>query len=335
LSSWSIDELEAFENRFDPARSGRKARKQRKPESKNKKRQALVVETIEATPDVEEVQMMTYSPSKYEGSWLLSSLQPFFDQGLITDVLGLVKGGKEASVYRCAADPQTGHSLVAAKVYRPRQFRQLRNDKMYREGRAVLNENGRVVKGSDTRIMRALNKKSEFGVQVAHTSWLMYEYTTLQQLYALGAAVPQPFASGENAILMGYYGDAQMAAPALYQVNLDLQTARAVFERVMGNIELMLAHGMIHGDLSAYNILYWDDHAVLIDFPQVTNSATNAQAYSIFERDVARVCEYFVGRGLKLNSRVIAAALWAKHRPKRDVDIMADLSALLDDDDEV
>jgi serine/threonine-protein kinase RIO1 len=81
---------------------------------------------------------MTYKPSRHESGWLLSSLAPFYQQNLITDVLASVKGGKEASVYRCQAGPTLvaeGTSLLAAKVYRPRQFRNLRNDKMYRDGR--------------------------------------------------------------------------------------------------------------------------------------------------------------------------------------------------------
>jgi len=80
----------------------------------------------------------------------------------------------------------------AAKVYRPREFRNLRNDKMYREGRPILTAAGRRVKKTDHRLLRAVGKKTEFGVQVEHTSWLMYEYTTLKQLHDAGAAVREP-----------------------------------------------------------------------------------------------------------------------------------------------
>ena len=121
----------------------------------------------------------TYQPSRYEEGWLLQSLRSFYDQELISDVNAQVKGGKEASVYRCKANPATGMEWVAAKVYRPRMFRNLRNDKMYRRGRVVLQQNGRALDGSDQKAIRSLGKKNAYGLQVAHTSWLMHEYTTM------------------------------------------------------------------------------------------------------------------------------------------------------------
>src|SRR5690606_24652950 len=133
----------------------------------------------------------TYKPSKYEAEWLLGSIRGFYDQSLITDVLGQVKGGKEASVYRCEAHESTGEDMIAAKVYRPRKFRQLRNDAMYREGRGVMSTDGGDITERNKREHRALQKKSAFGMQLAHTSWIMYEYTTLQKLYEVGAAVPK------------------------------------------------------------------------------------------------------------------------------------------------
>lgn len=93
---------------------------------------------------------MTYKPSKFEGAWLMESLKPFFERSLITDVLELVRGGKEASVYVCAAHPALGVPYAAAKVYRPRMFRQIRDDSVYREGRETLSEEGRVVKKTST-----------------------------------------------------------------------------------------------------------------------------------------------------------------------------------------
>jgi RIO kinase 1 len=259
----------------------------------------------------------TYKPSRHERTWLLQSLGFFFEQNLIDDVAASVKGGKEASVYRCRTHPSAreaiGSPLVAAKVYRPREFRNLRNDKMYREGRPVLTADGRAVKNSDTRIMRALGKKTEFGMQVQHTSWLMYEFTTLEALYRSGAAVPKPIAAAENAILMGYAGDEQVAAPTLNEVTLQRAEAAELFHEVRRNIELLLSQDLIHGDLSAYNILYWEGRVTLIDFPQVTNSRTNPHARMIFERDVTRVCEYFQRSGVHCDAAQIAADAWRRY----------------------
>jgi RIO kinase 1 len=249
---------------------------------------------------------------------------------LITDVLAIVKGGKEANVYRCVGGP-LAPELVAAKVYRPRQFRNLSNDGMYREGRETLAADGKVVKKNEHRTMRALGKKSSFGVQVAHTSWLMYEFNTLKSLHAGGAAVPEPIAVAENAILMGYVGNHHLAAPTLHEVSLDYATARRLFDNVIHNIETMLAANWIHGDLSAYNILYWEGEITVIDFPQVTNAVGNSNARFILTRDVQRVCDYFSQQGLTINARGIADHLWQRFRfqTRSEHEVLADLSRTL------
>ena len=285
-------------------RQERRVRKQQKSQKGRhapKKSEAQIVESL-AAPDAlegEGTYQTTYQPSRYESTWLLQSLTDFYRQEYITDVLALVRGGKEASVYRCAARPGHGVDLLAAKIYRPRQFRQLRNDKMYREGRAILRDDGKEAKETDHRLMRAIGKKSDFGVQVEHTSWLMYEYNTLKSLYDIGAAVPKPYAVAHNAILMGYVGGTEMAGPTLNTVELERDEAKDLFAETLRNIELMLAHGMIHGDLSAYNILYWEGKITLIDFPQVTNSHANSQAHFILKRDIERICQYFAARGVR------------------------------------
>ena len=97
-----------------------------------------------------------------------------------------------------------------------------------------------------------------------------------------GADVPAIFDSGNNAILMSYIGEAEMPAPALNKVDLDPAEARELFERVLQNVEIMLAHDRVHGDLSAYNILYWDGEITLIDFPQAISPKDNRNAWFIF-----------------------------------------------------
>ena len=108
--------------------------------------------------------------SPEEQEQLLSSLDSFLDQNLIRDVMEIVRGGKEATVLRCRAGSNKGPEFYAAKVYRPRRFRNLRNDKIYREGRPILTEGGRAVKKTDSRLMRAVGKKTAFGVPATRTS---------------------------------------------------------------------------------------------------------------------------------------------------------------------
>ena len=324
------DSYADYEARFNPLNTDRQARRSRKPKVKHnpKKSQSAIMAELADTDALEAGSGTTYQPSRYEEGWLLSSLTDFIRQEYITDILALVKGGKEASVYRCLAHPTSGYDLLAAKVYRPRKFRQLRNDKMYREGRAILDEGGHIVRENNQRTMRALEKKSAFGQQVDHQSWLMYEYSTLQKLYSMGAAVPEPVAVSDNAILMTYVGDEDMAAPLLNDVDLELEDAQALFKEVLHNIELMLTNGMIHGDLSAYNILYWDGAITLIDFPQVTDSRANSNAYFILQRDIERVCQYFQRQGVMTQPRGILRDLWKRYVERDPNERAADLSRL-------
>lgn len=310
-----FDKYEAYAEQFDPLRTNRQARRKRELRTKHlpKKSAGQVITEIAEPMGLEGEFKTTYQPARYEAGWLLYSLRPFYDQDLISDVLTQVKGGKEANVYCCQAHPATGLSLLAAKIYRPRMFRNLRNDKLYREGREILTADGRPVKKNDHRTMRAIGKKSAFGVQVQHTSWLMHEYTTLERLYQAGAAVPQPIAAAENAILMSYYGDSQKAASTLNEVSLEPQEATELFQKVLDTIELMLQYELIHGDLSAYNILYWAGSIILIDFPQVVNCYTNGNAYFIFRRDITRICEYFARQGVPGDAEAITTTLWQRH----------------------
>jgi RIO kinase 1 len=311
-----MDNLEQYEADFDPMRHDRQARRKRKPKAVHqaKKSQDVIMSEIsDGTEGLEGGFNPTYKPQLFEEGWLLNSLRSFYETETITDILGRVKGGKEASVYRCAGHPITGHELLAAKVYRPRMFRNLSNDAMYREGREVLSDQGHVVKKSNNRVMRALGKKTGFGLQVAQTSWLMYEYTTLQNLYAAGAAVPQPIAASDNAILMSYHGDETRGAPTLHETALPIKEAKTLFNEVIRNIELLLKHGVVHGDLSPYNILYENGKIVIIDFPQVVYIQGNASARAIFQRDITRVCDYFESQGVETHAYGIFKRLWSQY----------------------
>ena len=311
----NFDNYEIYEQDFDPMNYDRQARRKRKPKVKHiaKKSQQQIIAEIADTTGIEGGFKTTYTPAQHEELWLLESVRSFYQQALITDILAQVKGGKEASVYRCQAHHSTNEEFFAAKVYRPRMFRNLRNDKMYREGRAILKSDGKEVKGSDHRILRAVGKKSNYGAQVSHTSWLMYEYKTLQTLYTVGGAVPQPYGVGENAILMSYHGDDKIAAPTLSQIDLEPDEARTIFEEVLRNIELMLQHNLVHGDLSAYNILYWQGKITVIDFPQVTNIDHNSQAKFILQRDVQRICDYFAGQDVDCDADSLFADFWQQY----------------------
>ena len=190
-------------------------------------------------------------------------------------------------------------------------LRNLKNDAIYRTGRTDLDEDGTALfREAD---MKAIMQRSKYGEELRHTSWIAYEFKTLEILREAGADVPEPYAMLKNSILMEYIGEEGRAAPTLNTVTLDRDEARPLFDRVILNLDLLLSIGRIHADLSAYNILYWDGDITLIDFPQVVHVEANPAAWTIFQRDVTRVCQYFKSQGVKCDARRLAANLWTSH----------------------
>lgn len=253
----------------------------------------------------------TYKAARFEEGWLLESLGFFYEQQWISDVLAKVKVGKEASVYLCRSGEQVGAPLLGAKVYRPRMLRSLKNDHVYRQGRAVLDESGNPI--VDLGMLKALHKRSVYGEQLQLQSWIAYEFLTLKTLYEAGADVPQAYEMGENAILMDYIGDEETPAPTLNGVNLRPSEVKKLYERVLENISIMLTKDIIHGDLSAYNLLYWEGELKMIDFPQVISPSRHTAAWKIFNRDITRLCEYFTSQGLQTDPAEVASRLWQSH----------------------
>jgi RIO kinase 1 len=270
-----------------------------------------VQQFIQRQDDAHQAFSFTYKPARFEEGWLIDSLGPFFEQRWISDVLWKIKAGKEASVYLCQAGDQVKPGLIAAKVFRPRRLRNLKNDQLYRQGRTDLDENGHPI--DDPGMLKAQHKRSVYGEKVRHQSWIAYEFQTLRCLHTAGADVPQPYEMGENAILMGYIGDEASAAPTLNTVRLKPAEVGRLFENILHNVELMLANEIVHGDLSAYNVLYWEGQITLIDFPQVVSPTSHRSAYSIFSRDITRICEYFARQGLRSDPAHLAAGLWKAH----------------------
>ncbi len=278
---------------------------------KNKPNHAQVIATLsEAGDDSRRGFNPSYLGSKHERQWIMNYLGPFFEDNVITDVLRQVKGGKEATVYCCKANPTLGVELIAAKVYRPRMFRQLRNDAVYRKGRETIGEEGKEVRGR--RYKLAMQKKTDFGQVLRHTTWLANEFETLRRLHAAGADVPKPFLASDNVILMEYLGAERSPAPPLSQVRLSPPAARALFERLLHDVELMLEHDRVHADLSAYNVLYWNDRATIIDFPQAIDPYVNPEAFALLARDVERLCQYFARYGIDADDRRITRDLWER-----------------------
>jgi RIO kinase 1 len=187
----------------------------------------------------------------------------------------------------------------------------LKKDGVYRQGRADLDDEGRAV--IDDGMIHAIKKRTEYGRELLQQSWIAYEFTTLQTLHAAGADVPEPYTMANNAILMGFVGDNSASAPTLNEISLEKDEAKPLFDRVLRNIDILLSNERIHGDLSAYNILYWEGDISLIDFPQVVSPKVNRNAFTIFERDVTRICDYFSRQGIKTDAKKLAKEIWTSH----------------------
>jgi RIO kinase 1 len=278
---------------------------------------AMLEELLSHSDEAADAQALEFNPtlrsSRHERIWILNYLGAFYDRRMITDVLYRAKGGKEANVYCCTASQALGTRLVAAKLYRPRMFRNLRNDAAYRQGRQILDAHGKPVR--DARYLRAVQRGTHVGKELQHGSWLEHEFQTMVLLYEAGVSVPQPLERGNNTILMEYVGDERRPAPALHEVRLEPREAVRLYELLMADVETMLRRGRIHADLSAYNVLYWEGRPMIIDFPQAIDPETNPRAREIFQRDVTRLCQYFARYGVATDPVQVGEELWAQYGP--------------------
>lgn len=312
----TYDNFELFEQMEDldslpPIRNiSDKHLQHRRPKDKvNREKESFDTSLLE---EQENEYNFSFGVSKHERAWINDSLKDFYQQNWFDDILRLIKGGgKEASVYQCLGNTTTQHKYIAAKVYHPRKFRHLRNDSLYREGRLILDDEGHEIR--DGRALHAIQQRTNFGKRLLHTSWIEHEYQTMSLLHEAGADVPEPLACGNNAILMATIGWNDVPAPTLNTVDLYQDEAQRLFEKALQNVEIMLSNHRVHGDLSAYKILYHEGEIFLIDFPQAMDPCVNRADFPIFKRDLSRLCEYFQSQGVSCDPAQISEQLWEKH----------------------
>ena len=200
-------------------------------------------------------------------------LQPLVDDGLIDEVLLPLKSGKEASVYVV----RTGDQILCAKVYKDMAQRSFQARVQYQEGRQV--------RGS--RQARAINRASKFGRREQEAEWKNTEVDALYRLADAGVCVPKPHGYFHGVLLMALVTDAEgNSALRLGEVELTAEEARAYHTRLVRDVVRMLCIGLIHGDLSEYNVLVAPDGPVIIDLPQVVSAAGNNSAREMLLRDV-------------------------------------------------
>lgn len=225
-------------------------------------------------------------------------IEPLIEDGLVDEVLRPLMSGKEAAVYvvRC------GNELRCAKVYKEANKRSFRQASEYQEGRKVRN----------SRQARAMAKGSKFGKKETEDAWQNAEVAALFRLAGAGVRVPKPYDFLEGVLLMELVDDGEGdVAPRLNDVDLHPDDAREFHAFMIEEIVKMLCAGLVHGDLSEFNVLLGPDGPVIIDLPQAVDAAGNNHAFKMLERDVGNMAAYFGQFAPELKFTKYAKEMWA------------------------
>lgn len=245
-------------------------------------------------------------------------LLPLIEDGLVDEVIGQLMSGKEATVYmvRCGSD------IRCAKVYKEAAQRSFKKAVQYQEGRRVRN----------SRRGRAMEKGSKFGRDQQEEIWQSAEVDALYKLAAAGVRVPEPYGCFNGVLLMELITDEEgYVAPRLNDVELSPERARHDHSVVMQDVIRMLCVGLIHGDLSEFNVLVDEVGPVIIDLPQAVNAAGNNNAKAMLERDVRNMTNYYGQFAAELLSTQCAKEIWKLYE-KGDLKADTKLSGIVETD---
>jgi len=225
-------------------------------------------------------------------------IQPLIEDGLVDEVICQLMSGKEAMVYMV----RSGSEIRCAKVYKEANKRSFKKAVEYREGR----------KGRNSRRNRAMEKGSKFGRGQQEDAWQHAEANALQRLANAGVRVPKPYGCFDGVLLMELitYDDGRVA-PRLNDVSMTAELAIEDHNLVMSYILRMLCAGVVHGDLSEFNVLLDDYGPVIIDLPQAVDAAGNNNARTMLERDVNNMTTYYGQYAPELLNTQYAKEIWA------------------------
>ena len=225
-------------------------------------------------------------------------LEPLVEDGLVDAVIRQLMSGKEAMVFvvRC------GDEIRCAKVYKEANKRSFRQSVDYTEGRKVKN----------SRRARAMEKGTRYGRKAQEQAWQSAEVDALYRLTAAGVRVPKPYNFHEGVLLMELVTDEYgNAAPRLNDLELTPEQARAHHHTLMMQVVRMLCAGVVHGDLSEFNVLLGSEGPVIIDLPQAVDAACNNHARRMLERDVGNLTDYFGRFAAELLTTEYGKEIWA------------------------
>lgn len=228
-------------------------------------------------------------------------IQPLYDDGLVDEVISRLMSGKEADIFvvRC------GEHVRCAKVYKEAQQRGFKKAAQYQEGRKVRN----------SRRARAMEKGSKFGRKQMEETWQNAEVDALVRVAAAGVRVPQTYGCYDGVLLMDLIIDAEgEVAPRLGDVAMSEELAIEDHFTVMQYVQRMLVAGMVHGDLSEFNVLVDEIGPVVIDLPQVVDASANNNAESMLARDVKNITDYYAQYAPDLLLTKYAKEMWALYQ---------------------
>lgn len=195
------------------------------------------------------------------------------------EIVSRLKTGKEAELYQVLLDG----NLVAMKLYKDQAERAFKNTGDYLQGTGYRKTSHR----------KAIEKKNAFSKKLIHDNWITREFSLLKKLYALDAPIPKPIEQIDNAIFMEYLGDEQHAASRLSDCKLSPDEAQHAFDTIIKAMHIFWDAGIVHADLSPYNILWWDNKPYIIDFPQAINRLTHPDAKTLLDRDIFNIYTFF------------------------------------------
>jgi RIO kinase 1 len=204
----------------------------------------------------------------------------------LDELIAGIKTGKEASVYL----GRNSGGLVAVKIYTDLRVRSFRHDEAYRTGRFI----------GDARMEKAIDHGSQKGLDAHQILWVQEEFRQMKHLYEHGVRVPKAIAVNGLALVMEFIGDeGGIPAPRISDLKMDRDEADEAFRQSVRNLKRIVQSGRVHGDYSAFNILWQDEEAVVIDFPQMMEINKNPNARVLLERDVRSLCKSFMKQGVR------------------------------------
>jgi RIO kinase 1 len=247
---------------------------------------------LKGKQSVKQLVSLEKNPSDPDAKFESHDLNELCRQGFLDELISDIKTGKEAAVYL----GRNSEGFVAVKIYTDLRVRSFRRDDSYRQGRFI----------GDDRIEKAIDQGSRKVLDAHQILWVQEEFRQMNYLREHGVRVPKAIAVSGITLLMEFIGDEDgTAAPRIADLKMEKTQAEEAFRQSVQNLKLIVKSGRVHGDYSAFNILWHHEKAIVIDFPQVIEFQNNPNAVDFLARDVRSLCKSFSKQGIKADEAKI------------------------------